>query len=38
MKGEASISNIYSLDGKVPLLRSVPFGFQHVLEIGRAHV
>ena len=38
MKGEASISNIYSLDGKVPLLRSVPYGFQHVLAMFVANI
>ena len=38
MKGEASISNIYTLDGKVPLLRSVPFGFQHVLAMFVANI
>lgn len=25
------MENIYSLDGKVPLLKSIPFGLQHVL-------
>ena len=38
MSGEASISNIYTLDGKVPLLRSVPFGLQHVLAMFVANI
>ena len=29
----ASIDNIYTLDGKVPLGRSIPFGMQHVLAM-----
>lgn len=28
---ECSISNIYRLDGRVPLLKAVPFGLQHIL-------
>lgn len=34
----ASLENIYSLDGKVPLLRSVPFGLQHVLAMFVANI
>ena len=34
----ASISNIYTLDGRVPLLRSVPFGLQHVLAMFVANI
>lgn len=34
----ASLSNIYSLDGRVPLLRSVPFGLQHVLAMFVANI
>ena len=34
----ASMDNIYMLDGKVPLLRSVPFGFQHVLAMFVANI
>ena len=30
-----SMENIYSLDGKVPLLKSVPFGLQHVLAMTK---
>lgn len=35
---EASIDNIYSLDGSVPFLRSVPFGLQHVLAMFVANI
>ncbi len=34
----ASIENIYSLDGKVPLAKSVPFGLQHVLAMFVANI
>ena len=34
----ASMENIYSLDGKVPLLKSVPFGLQHVLAMFVANI
>lgn len=30
---EYSISNIYRLDGRVPLLKAVPFGLQHILAM-----
>ena len=33
-----SMNNIYSLDGKVPLLKSVPFGLQHVLAMFVANI
>ena len=32
-KSETSMENIYTLDGKVPFLKSVPFGLQHVLAM-----
>ena len=35
---KASLSNIYTLDGKVPLLKSVPFGLQHVLAMFVANI
>ena len=35
---QASIDNIYSLDGKVPFLKSVPFGLQHVLAMFVANI
>lgn len=30
---ECSISNIYRLDGRMPLLKAVPFGLQHILAM-----
>ena len=35
---QASMDNIYSLDGKVPLLQSIPFGLQHVLAMFVANI
>ncbi|MBQ5727500.1 MAG: hypothetical protein IIV56_01055, partial [Mailhella sp.] len=35
---EASLDNIYTLDGPVPLARSVPFGLQHVLAMFVANI
>lgn len=37
-KDTVSINNIYSLDGKVPLAKSVPFGLQHVLAMFVANI
>ena len=37
-KSTASMDNIYSLDGKVPLLKSIPFGLQHVLAMFVANI
>ena len=34
----ASLENIYTLDGKVPLLKSIPFGLQHVLAMFVANI
>ena len=34
----ASLENIYLLDGRVPLLKSVPFGLQHVLAMFVANI
>lgn len=34
----ASLENIYKLDGKVPLAKSVPFGLQHVLAMFVANI
>lgn len=34
----ASMENLYSLDGKVPLLKSIPFGLQHVLAMFVANI
>ena len=33
-----SMDNIYTLDGRVPLLRSIPFGLQHVLAMFVANI
>ncbi len=30
---KASIDNIYTLDGKVPILKAIPYGLQHVLAM-----
>ena len=37
-KSTASMENIYTLDGKVPFLKSVPFGLQHVLAMFVANI
>ena len=37
-QSQASMDNIYSLDGKVPLLQSIPFGLQHVLAMFVANI
>jgi len=37
-RSAASMDNLYSLDGKVPLLRSIPFGLQHVLAMFVANI
>ncbi len=37
-KEAASMDNIYSLDGKVPILKSIPFGLQHVLAMFVANI
>ena len=34
----ASMDNIYSLDGRVPLLKSIHFGLQHVLAMFVANI
>lgn len=34
----ASIENIYTLDGKVPALKAVPFGLQHILAMFVANI
>lgn len=35
---DASKSNLYKLDGKVPLVQAVPFGLQHVLAMFVANI
>ena len=34
----ASMDNIYSLDGRVPIAKSIPFGLQHVLAMFVANI
>ncbi len=39
LKGEnASVENIYNLDGRVPLLKAIPFGLQHILAMFVANI
>lgn len=33
-----SIDNIYTLDGKVPVLKAIPFGLQHILAMFVANI
>lgn len=37
-KKTTSLDNIYTLDGRVPLLKSIPFGLQHVLAMFVANI
>ncbi len=34
----ASLNNIYTLNGKVPMLKAVPFGLQHILAMFVANI
>ncbi|MDO5293924.1 MAG: nucleobase:cation symporter-2 family protein [bacterium] len=34
----SKVSNIYQLDGKVPVLKAIPFGLQHVLAMFVANI
>ena len=36
--GNVSMSNIYRLDGRVPIGRAIPFGLQHVLAMFVANL
>ncbi len=38
MKKEASVDNNYSLEGRVPLAKAVPFGLQHILAMFVANI
>lgn len=38
VKSNPSMENIYSLDGRVPVLKSIPFGLQHVLAMFVANI
>ena len=35
---ECSVKNIYELDGKVPVLKAIPFGLQHILAMFVANL
>ena len=35
---ECSVKNIYSLDGRVPVLKAIPFGLQHILAMFVANL
>ncbi len=37
-KAKSSINNIYTLDGRVPVVKAVPFGLQHVLAMFVANI
>ena len=37
-KRASDINNIYSLDGRVPILKAIPFGLQHVLAMFVANL
>lgn len=38
MNKESSVTNIYQLDGKVPLGKAIPFGLQHILAMFVANI
>ncbi len=38
MKKASSVDNIYRLDGRVPLLKAIPFGLQHILAMFVANL
>lgn len=38
MKGTSNISNIYRLDGRVPVAKAIPFGLQHILAMFVANL
>ncbi|MDE5597037.1 MAG: purine permease, partial [Lachnospiraceae bacterium] len=38
MKKEASVDNIYCLEGRVPLVKAIPFGLQHILAMFVANI
>lgn len=37
-KAEASIENIYRLEGRVPVAKAIPFGLQHILAMFVANI
>ena len=38
MNNNCSVNNIYKLDGRVPVLKAVPFGLQHILAMFVANL
>lgn len=36
--GEASITNLYQLNGMVPVHKAIPFGLQHILAMFVANI
>jgi len=38
IKTESSVNNIYQLEGRVPVLKAVPFGLQHILAMFVANL
>ena len=37
-QSKVDVSNIYSLDGRVPVAKAIPFGLQHVLAMFVSNV
>ena len=37
-KKAGSVSNIYKLDGRVPITKAIPFGLQHILAMFVANL
>ena len=37
-KNNSSVSNIYQLEGRVPVSRAIPFGLQHILAMFVANI
>ena len=37
-KKNSDVKNIYQLNGKVPLVKAIPFGLQHVLAMFVANI
>ncbi len=37
-KKESSVNNIYKLDGRVPIVKAIPFGLQHILAMFVANL
>lgn len=38
LKANASIQNIYQLNGTVPIYKAIPFGLQHILAMFVANI